>query len=56
MTPFPPNQLVTALAQRLLPKKDAREQTAAGDSSLEDLFLRLTGGLREGQLDTALDG
>jgi ABC-2 type transport system ATP-binding protein len=35
---------------------EMREQTAAGDSSLEDLFLRLTGGLRDGQLDTALDG
>ena len=36
--------------------EEMRQQTAAGDSSLEDLFLRLTGGLREGQLDTALDG
>ena len=35
---------------------EMRRQTAAGDSSLEELFLRLTGGLREGQLDTALDG
>jgi hypothetical protein len=33
-----------------------RQETATGDSSLEDLFLRLTGGLREGELDTALDG
>ena len=35
---------------------DMRQQTAAGDSSLEDLFLRLTGGLRDGQLDSALGG
>ena len=35
---------------------EMRQQTAAGDSSLEELFLRLTGGLREGPLDTALDG
>ena len=35
---------------------EMRQQTAAGDSSLEELFLRLTGGLREGQLDSALDG
>jgi ABC-2 type transport system ATP-binding protein len=34
---------------------DLREQTASGDSSLEDLFLRLTGGLRERQLDAILD-
>ncbi len=33
-----------------------REQTASGDSSLEDLFLRLTGGFRDHQLDTILDG
>jgi ABC-2 type transport system ATP-binding protein len=33
-----------------------RRQTAAGDSSLEELFLKLTGGLREGQLDSALEG
>ncbi len=35
---------------------DLREQTASGDSSLEDLFLRLTGGLRDRQLDAILDG
>jgi ABC-2 type transport system ATP-binding protein len=34
---------------------DVREQTASGDSSLEDLFLRLTGGLRDQQLDAILD-
>jgi ABC-2 type transport system ATP-binding protein len=34
---------------------DLREQTASGDSSLEELFLRLTGGLRERQLDAILD-
>ncbi|HEU5169463.1 MAG TPA: ABC transporter ATP-binding protein [Gemmatimonadales bacterium] len=35
---------------------ELREQTAAGDSSLEELFLRLTGALREGQLGAALEG
>jgi ABC-2 type transport system ATP-binding protein len=35
---------------------ELREQTASGDSSLEDLFLRLTGGFREHQLDTILGG
>jgi ABC-2 type transport system ATP-binding protein len=35
---------------------DLREQTASGDSSLEELFLRLTGGLRDRQLDAILDG
>jgi ABC-2 type transport system ATP-binding protein len=34
---------------------DVREQTASGDSSLEELFLRLTGGLRDQQLDAILD-
>jgi len=33
---------------------ELREQTASGDSSLEDLFLRLTGGFRDHQLDTIL--
>jgi ABC-2 type transport system ATP-binding protein len=32
-----------------------RDQIGSGDSSLEDLFLRLTGGLRERQLDTILE-
>jgi len=34
---------------------DLREQTESGDASLEDLFLRLTGGLREHQLDPILE-
>ncbi len=34
---------------------ELREQTASGDTSLEDLFLRLTGGLRERQLDGILE-
>ena len=34
---------------------ELREQTASGDASLEDLFLRLTGGFREHQLDTILE-
>ncbi|HEX5387141.1 MAG TPA: ABC transporter ATP-binding protein [Gemmatimonadales bacterium] len=33
---------------------ELREQTASGDSSLEDLFLRLTGGLRPRQVDAIL--
>jgi ABC-2 type transport system ATP-binding protein len=33
---------------------ELREQTASGDSSLEDLFLRLTGGFQDHQLDTIL--
>ncbi len=33
MTPFPPNPLVTALAQRLLPQKDARVQQAAQEAA-----------------------
>ncbi|MBA3893870.1 MAG: ABC transporter ATP-binding protein [Gemmatimonadales bacterium] len=35
---------------------DLRRQTASGDLSLEDLFLKLTGGHREHQLDTVLGG
>jgi ABC-2 type transport system ATP-binding protein len=35
---------------------DLRQQTASGDLSLEDLFLKLTGGLREQQLDALLEG
>jgi hypothetical protein len=31
-------------------------QTASEDLGLEDLFLKLTGGLRTHQLDTVLDG
>jgi hypothetical protein len=34
---------------------DLRQQTESGDASLEDLFLRLTGGLREHQLDPILE-
>ena len=34
---------------------ELRVQTASGDASLEDLFLRLTGGFREHQLDTILE-
>ena len=34
---------------------ELREQTASGDASLEDLFLKLTGGLQDHQLDTILD-
>jgi ABC-2 type transport system ATP-binding protein len=34
---------------------ELREQTASGDSSLEDLFLRLTGGFRDHQLDAILE-
>jgi ABC-2 type transport system ATP-binding protein len=33
---------------------ELREQTASGDASLEDLFLRVTGGFHERQLDTIL--
>jgi ABC-2 type transport system ATP-binding protein len=33
---------------------DLRRQTASGDATLEDLFLRLTGGLTDHQLDTLL--
>lgn len=34
---------------------ELRAQTASGDESLEDLFLRLTGGLREGALGSIFD-
>jgi ABC-2 type transport system ATP-binding protein len=34
---------------------ELREQTASGDLSLEALFLKLTGGLREHQLDAVLE-
>jgi ABC-2 type transport system ATP-binding protein len=34
---------------------DLREQTASADLGLEELFLKLTGGMREHQLDTILD-
>ena len=34
---------------------DLQEQTASEDLGLEDLFLKLTGGMREHQLDTILD-
>ena len=34
---------------------ELREQTASGDSSLEDLFLRLTGGFRDHHLDAILE-
>ncbi|HKU61904.1 MAG TPA: ABC transporter ATP-binding protein [Gemmatimonadales bacterium] len=35
---------------------DLREQTASGSSTLEDMFLKLTGGLREHQLDSVFEG
>jgi len=35
---------------------ELREQTASGDMSLEDLFLKLTGGLRPNELSTIFDG
>jgi ABC-2 type transport system ATP-binding protein len=35
---------------------EVQEQTASEDLGLEDLFLKLTGGLRTQQLDTILDG
>jgi ABC-2 type transport system ATP-binding protein len=35
---------------------ELREQTASGNSSLEDIFLKLTGGLREHQLDSVFEG
>ncbi len=35
--------------------EDLRRQTASGDQSLESLFLKLTGGLREHQLDAVLE-
>jgi ABC-2 type transport system ATP-binding protein len=34
---------------------EVQEQTASEDMGLEDLFLKLTGGMRENQLDTILD-
>jgi ABC-2 type transport system ATP-binding protein len=34
---------------------ELREQTASGDLSLEAMFLKLTGGLKEHQLDAVLD-
>ena len=34
---------------------ELREQTESGNASLEDLFLRLTGGFHERQLDTILE-
>ena len=34
---------------------ELRDQTSSSDLSLEDLFLKLTGGLREHQLDAVLD-
>ena len=34
---------------------DLRAQSASGDESLEDLFLRLTGGMREGALGSIFD-
>jgi ABC-2 type transport system ATP-binding protein len=34
---------------------EVQEQTASQDLGLEELFLKLTGGLRENQLDTILD-
>jgi ABC-2 type transport system ATP-binding protein len=34
---------------------ELRRQTASGDMSLENLFLKLTGGLREHQLDAVLE-
>jgi ABC-2 type transport system ATP-binding protein len=33
---------------------DLRQQTASGDIGLEDIFLKLTGGLREHRLDAVL--
>ncbi len=35
---------------------DLRRQTASGDLGLEDIFLKLTGGLRDHQLDAVLGG
>ncbi|HEU4682014.1 MAG TPA: hypothetical protein VFS51_09725 [Gemmatimonadales bacterium] len=34
---------------------ELQEQTSSEDLGLEDLFLKLTGGMREHQLDTILD-
>jgi ABC-2 type transport system ATP-binding protein len=41
-------------AQGTMP--ELRQQTASGSMSLEDLFLKLTGGLQEHQLDAVLEG
>jgi ABC-2 type transport system ATP-binding protein len=41
-------------AQGTMP--ELRQQTASGNMSLEDLFLKLTGGLQEHQLDAVLEG
>ena len=35
---------------------EVQEQTSSEDLGLEDLFLKLTGGLRDQQLDTILEG
>ena len=35
---------------------ELRHQTASGDATLEELFLKLTGGLTERELETVLDG
>jgi ABC-2 type transport system ATP-binding protein len=34
---------------------ELQEQTSSEDLGLEDVFLKLTGGMREHQLDTILD-
>jgi ABC-2 type transport system ATP-binding protein len=34
---------------------EVQEQTSSEDLGLEDLFLKLTGGMRDHQLDTILD-
>jgi hypothetical protein len=34
---------------------ELREQTASGDASLEELFLKLTGGLKDHELSSILD-
>jgi hypothetical protein len=34
---------------------ELRQQTASGDMSLEELFLKLTGGIHERELDVILD-
>jgi 6-phosphofructokinase len=34
---------------------DLRQQTASGDGTLEEMFLKLTGGLREHQLDSVFE-
>ena len=35
---------------------ELQEQTSSEDLGLEDVFLKLTGGMRGHQLDTILDG